>query len=110
MMNDWSEWHWFPDPRKGEWLIALFGPGCYELRHGTQLVLYGMGNHVALRMTSLLPAPLGCGTRHNRGKRRYVLDYLGSIDYRTMPCATRQEAKECERELQAHGVGYRFQT
>jgi hypothetical protein len=40
MMNEWSEWHRFPDPRKGELLIAPFGPGCYELRHGTQLVLY----------------------------------------------------------------------
>ena len=110
MMNEWSEWHRFPDPRKGELLVAPLGPGCYELRQGKQLVLYGMSDHVALRMTSLLPAPLGRGTRNNKEKRRYVFEHLGSIEYRTMACATRQEAKECERKLQAQRVGYRFQT
>ena len=110
MMNEWTEWHRFPDPRKGELLVAPLGPGCYELGHGKQLVLYGMSDHVALRMTSLLPAQWGCGTRKNKEKRRYVLEHLGSIEYRTMACATRQEAKECERKLQAQRFGYRFQT
>jgi hypothetical protein len=110
MMNEWSEWHRFPDPRKGELLIAPYGPGCYELRQGAQSVVYGMSDHVALRMASLLPAPLGRGTRDNRDKRRCVLEHLGSVEYRTMVCTTRQEAKEYERKLQAHRVSYRLQT
>jgi hypothetical protein len=110
MMNEWSGWHRFPDPRRRELLTAPLGPGCYELRDGTQLVLYGMSSHVAVRMTSLLPAPLGCGTRNNKDKRRYVLDHLGSIQYRTVACATREEAKRCERELQANRMGYKFHT
>lgn len=27
-------------------LTAPFGPGCYELRHGSQMILFGMGSHV----------------------------------------------------------------
>jgi len=38
MADQWSEWRRFPDPRKLEFLIAPFGPGCYELRDGEQLL------------------------------------------------------------------------
>ncbi len=62
MSTEWSEWRLFPDPRKSEILVAPFGPGCYELRNGEQLVLYGRGAHVAYSMTSLLPSDLGWGT------------------------------------------------
>jgi hypothetical protein len=40
---EWSAWRRFPDPRKLELLTAPFGPGCYELRDGEQLVVFGMG-------------------------------------------------------------------
>lgn len=110
MTEEWSEWRRFPDPRKLELLTAPFGPGCYELRHGMQLVLFGMGSHVAERMTSLLPAPFGCGTRNNRDKRKYVFDHLGSVEYRTLACATLEEAKQRERELRISRAVYMFQT
>ena len=41
------------DPRKLELLTAPFGPGCYQLRDGVQLLVFGMGGHVAQRMSSL---------------------------------------------------------
>jgi hypothetical protein len=62
---EWSEWRLFPDLRKRESLIAPLGPGRYKPRIGEQLFLFGKSNHVAKRMTSLLPAPLGSGPRNN---------------------------------------------
>jgi len=106
----WSEWLPFPDPRKREMLTAPFGPGCYELRHGSQMILFGMGSHVAQRMTSLLPAPFGHGTRNNSRKRGYIFDHLSNIEYRTLACSTREEAQECERHLIANRTVYTFST
>lgn len=110
MTPKWSEWRRFPDPRKLESLTAPFGPGCYVLRVGEQLVLYGMGGNVAQRMASLLPAPFGSGRRNNQGKRKYVFDHLGSVEYRTLACATRNEAQECERSLRDNRAEYKFPT
>lgn len=109
-LNEWSEWRPFPDPRKGGVLVAPFGPGCYNLRHGHQLVLFGMGGHVASRMTSLLPSPLGKGTRNNSAKRCYLLEHLLEIEYQTLACSDRQSAIEAERILAAKKSKYRFQT
>lgn len=94
----WSGWRRFPDPRCEGFLVAPFGPGCYELRNGGQLVLVGIGNNVAYRMSSLLPKPLGRGTRNNAAKRDYVLAHLGEIEYRTLACGSRREAAQLERE------------
>jgi hypothetical protein len=80
MRQKWTQWRRFPDPRKLELLTAPFGPGCYELRDGAQLVLFGTSSHLAQRMTSLLPAPFGSGTRNNQNKRAYVLEHLDSIE------------------------------
>ena len=110
MAAEWSEWRRFPDPRKLELLTAPFGPGCYQLRDGVQLLVFGMGGHVAQRMSSLLPAPEGCGTRNNKGKRKWILDRLGRIEYQTLACATVKEAKECERGLRANRTSYKFPT
>ena len=98
MKAEWSEWRRFPDPRKLELLTAPFGPGCYELRDDEQLLVFGMGGHVAYRMSSLLPAPKGCGTRNNVGKGEWILEHLGSIQSRTLACATVEEAKEGSRD------------
>jgi len=110
-LGTWSEWMPFPDPRTGGILHAPFGPGCYDLRlaNSGQKVLCGKGNNVAYRMTSLLPAPLGCGTRKNKDKRDFVLEHLSSIEYRTIALAPSKEAKEVEDELRASG-GYLFPT
>lgn len=107
-LRKWSEWRLFPDPRKGETLTAPFGAGCYELRNGAQLVLFGKGDHVAQRMASLLPLPLGTGTRNNREKRKYVSDHLGSIEYRTLACLTPDEAEDAERAMKANRLAYLF--
>ena len=89
----WSEWRLFPDPRQCGILVAPVGPGCYELRDGEQPILYGQSANLAYRITSLLPKPWGCGTRRNHDKRDYVFKHLGKIEYRTLACDTRSEAK-----------------
>ena len=110
MAARWSEWRLFPDPRERGILVAPFGPGCYELRIGEQLLLYGKGNHVAERMTSLLPEPWGCGTRNNAAKRADVLSHLGAVEYRTLACASIEEAMAEERKLWARRADYMHQS
>lgn len=111
-MTVWSDWLPFPDPRNGDRLIAPLGPGCYELRRrdSGQLVLFGSSGHVGVRMTSLLPRPLGCGTRKNSEKRDYVLKNLRLIDYRTASCPTRYEALSLERTMRRNSASYIFST
>ena len=108
----WSEWRPFPDPRLGGILVAPFGTGCYQLRRRSsrRMVLFGHGGNVAARMTSLLPIDLGgSGTRSNSHKREYVKCHLSDIEYRTIPCRSRDEAIKLERELKI-GDKYRFPT
>ena len=112
MGQEWSEWRKFPDPRFCEFLIAPLGPGCYDIRRKDteQLVCFGVGGHVALRMTSLLPAPLGRGTRNNKLKREYIAEHLPYIEYRTIPCTTRTEALKIEKGLKSNKKTYKFPT
>jgi hypothetical protein len=69
-----------------------------------------MGGHVALRMTSLLPTPLGRGTRNNKFKREYIEKHLPQIEYRTVSCATGTEALNIEKELKKNRGMYKFPT
>ncbi|MXW92110.1 MAG: hypothetical protein F4114_00115 [Rhodospirillaceae bacterium] len=110
-MSKWSDWRPFPDPRSGSYLSAPFGIGVYELRNrGTgELVLYGKSKNVARRMSSILPPPLGAGTRNNLAKREYVLKHLAEIDYRTMACADEAAALAAEANLRSSNK-YRFPT
>jgi hypothetical protein len=113
MATEWSEWRPFPDPRKKGILIAPFGAGCYELRHRDErLILFGTGQNLAYRMSSLLPAPYGAGTRNNADKRAYVLKHLDDIEYRTIAHSTPQEAELCEKGLKGPkgSKGYIFNT
>ena len=94
--NQWTDWKPFPDPTKGDFIVAPFGPGCYELRLMTgQLVLFGLAGHVAYRMSSLHPS--GAGTRNNSKKREYVGTHLPQIEYRVIAFASRDEARDFER-------------
>jgi hypothetical protein len=110
--HGWSDWRKFPNPRQRGILIAPFGHGCYELRRSDtgQLVLFGKGRNVASRMTSLLPRPLGCGTRNNAAKRNYILLYIERIEYRTICCTNEQEAGKRERDLKSNKSAYVFPT
>jgi hypothetical protein len=100
-LSSWSDWRDFPDPTRGGYLFAPFGPGVYALRRKStgELILFGSGKNVAHRMTSLLPAPLGAGTRHNEAKRAYVLEHLGDLEYQTLSCLSESEAKAEESDL-----------
>lgn len=106
----WSRWRAFPDPRKGGILHAPIGPGVYQLRNRStgQLVLIGIGRSCAYRVSSLLPKPWGAGTRNNAAKRRYLLRQLKAIEYRTLACATRDEARAIEKRMLKQA--YRFGT
>lgn len=107
----WSVWCPFPNPKLEETLFASRGPGVYELRcrDGT-LILFGIGGDVARRMASLLPAEHGgSGTRNNNAKRQFVAANIADIEYRTLTCATRDDAAGIERMMRRKG-GYIFGT
>lgn len=108
--GSWSPWRSFPDPRRGDDVTAPFGPGVYDLRlrSTNEPILFGISSHVAARLASLLPTPLGRGTRNNLLKREFVLQHLNDIEYRTMACSTRPEAAHLERRLPRQS--YRFRT
>ena len=97
----WSDWKQFPDPRKGEYLIAPFGCGVYQLRNSKtkEYVLFGKGKNTAYRMTSLLPEPLGQGNRNNNSKRKYVIENIQDIEYRTVACTTEDEMCVLEEQI-----------
>jgi hypothetical protein len=110
-LGKWTGWTPFPDPTKGGFIVAPFGPGCYELRlaGSGRLVLFGSAGCVAYRMTSLHPA--GAGTRDNADKRAYVGDHLSEIEYRVIALASRDEARAFERsELLSRRDQYIFKT
>ena len=100
-MGSWTDWAPFPDPRRKDYIRAPFGPGVYELRRvdTKELVLRGQGRNCAYRMTSLLPTPLGQGTRKNNDKRNYVFANLEQIEYRSCPCEIEADAKRLEARL-----------
>ena len=78
-----------------------FGAGIYQLKNKRtdQFVLFGRGDHLSHRMTSLLPHPYGEGTRKNKKKREYVWNNIDYIEYRTIACLTHEETVEIEREI-----------
>jgi hypothetical protein len=67
-----------------------------------------MGGNVAYRMTSLLTAPFGRGTRNNDRKRQYVSDNIANLEYRTLACIDRKCAQGYENELKARKSDYEF--
>jgi hypothetical protein len=105
----WSDWKSFPDPRKGGYLNAPFGSGVYQLRNKKidKYVLFGTSKNIAYRMSSLLPAPFGAGTRKNKGKFNYVLNNIQDIEYRTISFIDDAEAKRFENYIK-HKEEYLF--
>lgn len=104
MNNDnlpWSDFAAFPDPLQKHYLFAPIGPGVYELINisSGELIYAGEGGHVAWRMTSLLPKPLGKGTRKNYNLRKYVLENIHNIHYRTLACTDKATAKQIQDKM-----------
>ena len=107
----WTEWRKFPDPRKGEYLFAPFSYGVYQIRNKktNEFILFGSGKNLAYRMSSLLPKPFGQGTRNNEDKRKYILNNIENVEYRTVAFITEKEMKDCERELKQLKI-HKFNT
>jgi hypothetical protein len=99
----WSAWTHFPNPNNGNMLTAPFGP-MLRVRHGGRFVLFGMAGHVAARMTSLLPTPLGRGTRNNPAKRAYLEQHLAEIDGQVDGPGEGREAVGCDAALRNHAL------
>jgi hypothetical protein len=99
----WQEWKSFFDPRKKEYLFAPFGYGVYQLfnENTKEYVLFGRGKNLAYRITTMLPKPLGQGTRRNNEKKDYVLEQLEYIQYRTIPLDNEKECRDFEKKLKA---------
>ena len=76
------------------------GPGVYELRNRAtgELVLIGSAKNCCYRLSSLLPAPWGQGTRRNSKKRDYVFKTIADIEYRYQHCSSDVEARVVERK------------
>lgn len=110
-MSEWTDWRPFADPTAEGYLVAPLGPGDYELRnHETgELIYVGSGKNCAYRMSSLLPAPLGAGTRNNAALRKYVLKNLVAVEYRTRPFRNAEDAGAFEKEHRSRGK-YLFST
>lgn len=103
---NWSEWHNFPDPSKGEYLYAPFGLGLYQLRNvkTEEYVLFGKVINCAYRISSLLPKPYGQGTRNNLEKREYLLKNLADIQYRTISFLSKSEMDITEKEIKKYNL------
>lgn len=97
----WEPWRSFPDPRKGQFLNAPLGPGVYWLRDSRNRLCIYIGGvvSVASTMSSLLPAPFARDTRDNAALRRYILENLEHIVYRTVSCDSKSDAQAIERLL-----------
>jgi hypothetical protein len=70
----WSRWRRFPDPERGGYLIAPFGPGLYDLRlwDGRK----GLHRDKQERGGANICAARGSGTRRNIRKRTFVSKHL----------------------------------
>ena len=100
-VSKWTKWSKFPNPNEAGYLTAPIGPGVYELRHisTSKKIVYGRSTNVAYRMTSLLPKPLGAGTRNNAELRNYVWDNIADIEYRTIAYKNREDAEALVQAL-----------
>lgn len=108
---NWSEWRIFPDPREGEYLVAPFGFGVYQLKNSkiNDFTIFGRSKNLAYRMSSLLPTHLGASGRNNEEKKKYVLSNIENIEYRTVAFTSEKEMKDCERELRQLNI-HKFNT
>ena len=103
---NWTKWKQFPDPRKGENLIAPFGFGIYQLknRKTAEFIIFGKGNNCAYRMSSLLPRPFGASGRNAEDKKEYVYNKLADINYRTVSFLYEDEMTKTEKLIKAQKI------
>lgn len=100
-MSEWTNWRPMPPPEDCRLIAAPKGPGVYQIRNKItgQFIQFGIGVECQKRMKSLFPEPYGCGKRNNSSKRQYILANWKSLEYRTLPTTTRDEAKRVEDDI-----------
>jgi|APSaa5957512576_1039674.scaffolds.fasta_scaffold93900_2 hypothetical protein len=98
---EWSEWRPFPHPHKKGILVSPFGFGVYQLRNvkTDEFILFGRGDNLSHRMSTLLPIPFGISGRKNVKKKNYVLENIKNIEYRTIPCSSHEESVRIEKDI-----------
>lgn len=90
----WCDWRSFPDPRRGELLVAPLGAGLYELRLADGVpVLIGASRHVASQISLLLPPETKPIQRPTLSRRRFLLCHLSELEYRVMSWGTYEDAQ-----------------
>jgi hypothetical protein len=108
---EWSEWRPFPHPHQQGILVSPFGFGVYQLRNinNDEFIMFGRGDHLSYRMSSILPKPYGVGTRNNESKRVYVMENINDIEYRSISCISHEECVRIEKEIKNLNI-HKFNT
>ena len=90
----WTEWRPAPKPGTGEALSAPISAGIYELRLTSgELLLLGSASNVAARLAAILSAAKASRGERADASRRYVMNNLHHLQYRTRACVTIAEAR-----------------
>jgi hypothetical protein len=102
MVDQWTSWKKFPEPKRGEHLDAPLGPGIYELRRSTSGEMLGFGHspNVAATLTRQM-AP----SFWERVRGKMTLD-LRDIEYRTMAAASKQSARDHAANIERRRADY----
>lgn len=89
MVDQWTSWKKFPEPKLGEHLDAPLGPGVYELRNAMsgEMLAFGHSPNVASTLTKQL-------TPSFWQRMRGTAPDLRNIEYRTMAASSPQSARD----------------
>jgi len=89
MVDQWTAWKKFPEPRRGEHLDAPVGPGVYELRRASTGEMLGFG-HSANVAATLTRRMQPSWWRRLVGAAPDVRD----VEYRTMAASSASAARD----------------
>jgi hypothetical protein len=108
---NWSKWRPFPHPHNKGILVSPYGFGIYQLKNikTNEFTMFGRGDHLSHRMSTILPVPFGISGRRNMNKKDYVLSNINDIEYRTILCNSHEECVQIENEIKKLKI-HKFNT